>query len=112
MMGDGHHRLFVRHPNRLEWAGWSGENIFMAYVITSSCIKDELCVDVCPTDCIHPKKDEAKFEAATQLYVDPQGCIDCGACVPVCTSDSIKPVEDLTEDEKEFVASNAAFFAN
>ena len=83
----------------------------MAYVITSSCIKDELCVDVCPTDCIHPKKDEPGFEAATQLYVDPQGCIDCGACVPACTSDSIKPIEDLTEDQKEFVNTNAAFFA-
>ena len=82
----------------------------MAYVITSSCIKDELCVDVCPTDCIHPKKDEAEFEAATQLYVDPQGCIDCGACVPVCTSDSIKPVEDLSGEQQEFIATNAAFF--
>jgi ferredoxin len=95
-----------------QWAGWSwGEQTDMAYVIISSCIKDELCVDVCPTDCIHPKKDEPEFEAATQLYVDPRGCIDCGACVPVCTSDSIKPVEDLAEDQKEFVASNAGFFS-
>jgi len=47
----------------------------MAYVITDSCIKDLLCADVCPTDCIHPKKDEPGFEAATQLYVDPAGCI-------------------------------------
>jgi len=68
-------------------------------------------VDVCPTDCIHPKKDEPEFEAATQLYVDPQGCIDCGACVPVCTSDSIKPADDLSEGEQEFIASNAAFYA-
>ena len=68
-------------------------------------------MDVCPTDCIHPKKDEPEFEAATQLYVDPQGCIDCGACVPVCTSDSIKPADDLTEEEKEFLAKNAAFYA-
>ena len=43
----------------------------MAYVITDSCIKDALCVDVCPTDCIHPKQDEPGFEAATQLFVDP-----------------------------------------
>jgi len=82
----------------------------MAYVITDSCIKDELCVDVCPTDCIHPKKDEPGFEAATQLYVDPEGCIDCGACVPVCTSDSLHPIDDLPEEQKEFVAKNAAFF--
>ena len=54
----------------------------MAYVITDSCIKDSLCVDVCPTDCIHPKQDEPGFEEATQLFVDPAECIDCGACIP------------------------------
>lgn len=84
----------------------------MAYVITDSCIKDELCVEVCPTDCIHPKKDEPKFEAATQLYIDPAGCIDCGACIPACTSDSIFTADDLPEDKKEFLEKNAAYFAN
>jgi ferredoxin len=84
----------------------------MAYVITAACIKDELCVDVCPTDCIHPKKDEAGFEEATQLFVDPNGCIDCGACVPACTSDSIHPVEELPEELKPFIEKNAAYFSN
>lgn len=83
----------------------------MAYVITSSCIKDELCVDVCPTDCIHPKKDEPAFEEEKQLYVDPNGCIDCGACVPVCTSDSIYVADDLPEDKKELIEINAKFYA-
>ena len=82
----------------------------MAYVITGTCIKDQLCADVCPTDCIHPKKDEEKFEAATQMYVDPEGCIDCGACVPVCTSDSIFPAEELPEELKEFEEKNRAFY--
>jgi len=84
----------------------------MAYVITDTCIKDLLCADVCPTDCIHPKKDEPGFEAATQLYVDPAGCIDCGACVPVCTSDSIYAVDDAPDEAKKFVDVNAAYFAN
>jgi ferredoxin len=84
----------------------------MAYVITDTCIKDELCVDVCPTDCIHPKKDEPQFEAATQVYVDPEGCIDCGACVPVCTSDSIFVAEELPEGKKEFLEKNAAYYAS
>jgi len=84
----------------------------MAYVITDSCIKDLLCADVCPTDCIHPKKDEPGLEAATQLYVDPAGCIDCGACVPVCTSDSIYSVDDLPEESKKFIDTNTAYFAN
>jgi Na+-translocating ferredoxin:NAD+ oxidoreductase RNF subunit RnfB len=35
----------------------------MAYVITPACTKDELCVEACPVDCIHPKKDEDGFEA-------------------------------------------------
>jgi ferredoxin len=84
----------------------------MAYVITDTCIKDLLCADVCPTDCINPKKDEPGFEAAAQLYVDPAGCIDCGACVPVCTSDSIFAVDDLPAESKQFVDTNAAYFAN
>jgi NAD-dependent dihydropyrimidine dehydrogenase PreA subunit len=83
----------------------------MAYVITDYCIKDLLCVDACPTDCIHPKKDELTFETATQLYVDPNGCIDCGACVPACGSDSIHPVDELPEELKPFVEKNAAFFS-
>ena len=84
----------------------------MAYVITDKCIKDELCVDVCPTDCIHPKKDEPSFEEEKQLYVDPAECIDCGACVPVCTSDSIHSVEDLPEELKPFIEVNAKFYGN
>ena len=35
----------------------------MAYVIAEPCIgtKDTACVDACPVDCIHPKKDSEKF---------------------------------------------------
>ena len=62
----------------------------MAYVVTDSCIQDSLCVEVCPTDSIHPKQDEPGFEAATQMYVNPEGCIDCGACIPACTSPQLK----------------------
>ncbi|HET6177985.1 MAG TPA: ferredoxin family protein [Candidatus Sulfotelmatobacter sp.] len=83
-----------------------------AYVITDNCIKDSLCVEVCPTDCIHPKQDEPGFEAATQMYVDPEGCLDCGACVPACGSDSIHALEDVPEEKKEFIEKNAAHFKN
>ena len=82
----------------------------MAYVITDNCTKDHLCVDVCPTDCIHPKTDEAKVEEVKQLFVDPVGCIDCGACVPVCPSEAIFAAEDLPEDKKAFLDSNAAYY--
>ena len=36
----------------------------MTYVITGSCIKDDSCVEVCPVDCIHPKRGAADFETA------------------------------------------------
>ena len=37
----------------------------MPFVITDPCIgtKDSACVDVCPVDCIHPRKDEPEFES-------------------------------------------------
>ena len=76
----------------------------MAYTIVDSCTKDELCVEACPVDCIHPKKDEEAFEAAPQLYVDPNGCIDCGACVPVCPTNSVFPNEEVPADKAEFIA--------
>src|SRR5213592_3182414 len=53
----------------------------MAYVIAEPCIgtKDTACVDVCPVDCIHPRKDEPEFAAETQLYIHPTECIDSAA---------------------------------
>ena len=65
----------------------------MAYVIAEPCIgtKDTACVDVCPVDCIHPRKDEAGFEAEKQLYIHPDECIDCGVCEPECPAEAIKP---------------------
>ena len=55
----------------------------MAYVIAEPCIgtKDTACVDACPVDCIHPKKDSEKYATEEMLYIDPVECIDCGACV-------------------------------
>jgi len=82
----------------------------MAFVITDSCIKDELCIEACPVDCIHPGKQEPAFETEAQLYIDPNGCIDCGACVPVCTSNSIFAADDLPADKKDFLDKNAAFY--
>jgi ferredoxin len=84
----------------------------MAFVITDNCIKDALCVDACPVDCIHPRKDElAEFEAATQMYVNPGECIDCGACLPVCGSDALFALDDVPADKRQFIAINEAHFA-
>ncbi|HZO99408.1 MAG TPA: 4Fe-4S binding protein [Terriglobia bacterium] len=83
----------------------------MAYVITDTCTKDAECVDVCPVDCIHPRKDEPDFDQAPQLFVDPGACIDCGACVPVCPSSSIYPVDELPDNLKNFIEVNANYYA-
>ena len=83
----------------------------MAYVITDNCIKDELCAQACPVDCIHPRTGEEGFEAATQMYVNPVECIDCGACVPACTSDAIFPLDEVPEDKRDFAATNDSYFA-
>jgi ferredoxin len=83
----------------------------MAYVIVDSCTKDELCIEACPVDCIHPKKDEPGFEEATQLYIQPDECIDCGACIPVCPTNSIFVLEELPAEQAHFAEKNAAYFA-
>jgi ferredoxin len=83
----------------------------MAYVIIDSCTKDELCVDSCPNDSIHPKKDEAKFASEAQLYINPTECLDCGACVAACPTNSIFAADELPADKKDFAAKNAAFYA-
>jgi NAD-dependent dihydropyrimidine dehydrogenase PreA subunit len=85
----------------------------MAYVIAEPCIgvKDTACVDVCPCDCIHPRKDEPAFSATAQLYIDPDDCIDCGACIPACPVSAIYPSEDLPEKWKKFAAISADWYA-
>ena len=89
----------------------------MTYVIAEPCIgvKDTACVDACPVDCIHPKKnttyDDGRptFDEVSQLYIDPIECIDCGACVPVCPVSAIFALDDLPEKWKHFTEINASY---
>ena len=84
----------------------------MAYVIAEPCIgtKDTACVDACPVDCIHPKKDEPNHATEEMLYIDPVECIDCGACVPVCPVSAIFALDDLPEKWTDFTPRNAAYY--
>ena len=84
----------------------------MTHSIAEPCIgtKDTACVDVCPVDCIHPTKDEAEFEEASQLYIDPDTCIDCGLCVDECPVKAIFPEEDMPEEWAAFNEKNAQYF--
>src|SRR3954452_13332723 len=84
----------------------------MPFVITDRCIgtKDAACVDVCPVDCIHPRKDAPEFEAATMLYIHPEECIDCGACVPACPVTAIYDCHEATPaSQKDLIAANDTF---
>ena len=84
----------------------------MTYVITDKCAsaKDMSCVAVCPVDCIHPTPGEDGFAEAVQLFVDPEACIDCRACEEVCPVDAIVSEDDLEEDDRRFIAINAAHY--
>lgn len=84
----------------------------MAFVITGRCVgvKDASCVSVCPSDCIHPTKDEPAFETADRLYIDPDACIDCALCAMECPVDAIFAEEDLTGEDRRYVELNAAFY--
>jgi NAD-dependent dihydropyrimidine dehydrogenase PreA subunit len=84
----------------------------MTYIIAEPCInvKDTACVDVCPVDCIHPKKDVSEFVAAVQLYINPDECIDCGACEPACPVAAIFPEEEVPEKWKQFIQANYDYF--
>ena len=83
----------------------------MTYVIAEPCIgtKDTACVDVCPVDCIHPRKDEPEFETAELLYIHPDECTDCGACEPECPVEAIFPEDALPEKWEAFVKINYAY---
>lgn len=84
----------------------------MPFIITDPCVgtKDTACVDVCPVDCIHPRKDEPEFEQATMLYIHPEECIDCGACVPACPVTAIYDSIDSTPaSQKNLIEANAVY---
>jgi len=84
----------------------------MPFIITDPCIetKDTACVDVCPVDCIHPRKDEPEFEQATMLYIHPEECIDCGACVPACPVEAIYSLDETPRKWANFIHLNAKYY--
>lgn len=67
----------------------------MAHIITSLCLRDGKCVDVCPVECIIPGQPQAEWP---WFYIDPDTCIDCGACVPECPFDAIFIEEEVPSD--------------
>lgn len=64
----------------------------MTHVITSLCLRDSSCVDVCPVECIVPGKPQEEWPL---FYIDPDTCIDCGACVTECPFEAIFPEDEV-----------------
>jgi ferredoxin len=84
----------------------------MTYIIGEPCIgtKDTACVDACPVDCIHPKKDEDGFEESQMLYINPEECIDCGACEPACPVTAIWPEDNVPDDQQKYIPMNYEYY--
>ena len=84
----------------------------MAHVIGEACLGEvyAACVDVCPVDCIHPRKDEQAYGTAEMLYIHPVECIDCGACVPACPVEAILPMDEVPRRWGAFPRKNAEFY--
>lgn len=79
----------------------------MTHVITTLCIRDGACVEVCPVECIVPGIPEDEWPL---YYIDPDTCIDCGACVPECPVEAIFPEEDLPDEYAGDLEVNAKYF--
>jgi NAD-dependent dihydropyrimidine dehydrogenase PreA subunit len=69
----------------------------MTHIITSLCLRDGGCIEVCPVECIVPGKPESEWP---WMYIDPDTCIDCGACVPECPWEAIFPEDEVPGDYK------------
>ncbi len=64
----------------------------MTHIITSLCLRDNGCIDVCPVECINPG---TPVEQWPTYYIDPATCIDCGACIPECPFNAIFPEDEV-----------------
>jgi NAD-dependent dihydropyrimidine dehydrogenase PreA subunit len=64
----------------------------MTHIITSLCLRDGACMEVCPVECIVPGQPEAEWP---WYFIDPDTCIDCGACVPECPFEAIFIEEEV-----------------
>ena len=54
----------------------------MTHIITSLCLRDSACVDVCPVEAISMSNDFG--------YIDQDECTECGVCIDECPVDAIE----------------------
>jgi NAD-dependent dihydropyrimidine dehydrogenase PreA subunit len=64
----------------------------MTHIITSLCLRDNGCAEVCPVECITAGDAVGGWPT---FYIDPSSCIDCGACVTECPYNAIFPEDEV-----------------
>lgn len=69
----------------------------MPHVVTSLCLRDGACVDVCPSESIIPGFPESEWP---WYYIDPESCIDCAACATECPFEAIFEEADVPDAYK------------
>lgn len=77
----------------------------MTYIITSLCLRDGGCIEVCPVECIVPGDPVKEWP---WMYIDPDTCIDCGACVPECPYEAIFPEDEVPS---EYTANDGEYIS-
>jgi ferredoxin--NADP+ reductase len=82
----------------------------MAHVVTDACGKCGTCLDSCPSDAIHPRPDEADYDAALQVFIDMRACMDCGACALACPCGAIFPAGWLPRGQADAARLNYVHF--
>jgi len=64
----------------------------MTHIVTSLCVRDRGCIEVCPVECMIPG---FPVDQWPWIYIDPDTCIDCGACIPECPFAAIFPEDEV-----------------
>ena len=77
----------------------------MTHIITSLCVRDRGCIDVCPVECMIPGQPLNEWP---WIYIDPDTCIDCGACIPECPYAAIFPEDEVPSAYTAKVANISA----
>ena len=67
----------------------------MTHIVTSLCLRDTACIEVCPVECMVPGQPSDQWP---WIYIDPETCIDCGACIPECPYEAIFTEEEVPTD--------------
>jgi NAD-dependent dihydropyrimidine dehydrogenase PreA subunit len=87
----------------------------MPHIITEPCLNtcDTACVEVCPSDCIHPRDESwnaGDDPEGMVLLINPDECIDCGACAPECPVEAIFEEDEVPEEWKSWIKVNYEHF--